>query len=619
MTVRIRAAILIALDAISWLFAILSATLLRYDFPLRGFEPVPARAMLALGLVLAVLQVLTGLAAHVYSGRNRLGGYADFVTVSVSAVVPALLTTLWLIVVTPRPLAASIPLIALPGALILMLIGRAVLRGIRDWRAKRGPSADHAQRVVVFGAGEAAEQLIRSLNRSQHSCYIPVALLDDDPAKARRRIDGVHVRGTQRDVADVAERYGATGLLIAVPSADASLLSGLDRAGRAAGLKVYTLPTVAQLVDGNVSSNQIREVDETDILGRHPVEIDMSALWRFIEGKVVLVTGAGGSIGSELCRQIARLAPRRLVMLDRDESALHAVQLSISGKALLERDDLELADLRDASRIDEIFDQVRPDVVFHAAALKHLSLLEKYPQEAWKTNVVGTVNVLHAAQRAGVETLVNVSTDKAANPTCVLGYSKRITERLTSHFGQASAGTYASVRFGNVLGSRGSMLGTFIDQIEAGGPVTVTHPEIARFFMTIPEAVQLVLQAAALAGPGEVLILDMGDEVRIDDVARRLIERSGRDIDIVYTGLRTGEKLHEELLGDGEPDLRPNHPLITQACVPPLSPTFVLNAEVSQGAEAMRGLAMRAIPPGPLELVPDFDVTDVPSLQAAGD
>jgi dTDP-glucose 4,6-dehydratase len=207
-------------------------------------------------------------------------------------------------------------------------------------------------------------------------------------------------------------------------------------------------------------------------------------------------------------------------------------------------------------------------VVFHAAALKHLSLLEMNPQEAWKTNVVGTLNVLRAAQASGVGIYINISTDKAANPTCVLGYSKRITERLTSAMGQESIGTYASVRFGNVLGSRGSMLGTFRAQIEAGGPVTVTHPDVGRFFMTIPEAVQLVLQSASIANDGEVLILDMGDEVRIDDVARRLIERSGKKVEVVYTGLRTGEKLHEELLGEGEDDQRPNHPLITQAAVP---------------------------------------------------
>ena len=321
---------------------------------------------------------------------------------------------------------------------------------------------------------------------------------------------------------------------------------------------------MSELIGGNATAGQLREVTEEDILGRRPIETDLSAIGGVLGGKVVLVTGAGGSIGSELCRQIAHFHPRRLVMLDRDESALHAVQLSITGKALLEGDDLELADIRDVERMQEVFDTVKPDVVFHAAALKHLSLLEMYPQEAWKTNVVGTLNVLRAAQRSGVGIFINISTDKAANPTCVLGYSKRITERLTSEIGRQSMGTYASVRFGNVLGSRGSMLGTFRAQIEAGGPVTVTHKDVSRFFMTIPEAVQLVLQSASIASDGEVLILDMGDEVRIDDVARRLIERSGKHVDIVYTGLRSGEKLREELLGDGEADL-PSEPPVDHA------------------------------------------------------
>lgn len=599
MTRTIRAAILIGADVLSWMVATALAAMLRYDFALNGLDPVPLRLALALGLAMGTIQVAAGLLVHNYSGRNRLGGYADFVSVTISSLVPTTLAFLWLVSTTPRPLAMSIPLIALPTALVLMLVSRGVLRGVRDWRAKQGPSEDEAERVVVFGAGEAAEQLIRSLNRSPSSRYLPVAILDDDPAKSRRRIDGVHVRGNRHSVASVAENYGATGLLIAVPSANSSLISDLDRAGRAAGLKVYTLPSVAELVGGNAYSSQIREVEPTDLLGRHPVEIDTSAISALVAGKVVLVTGAGGSIGSELCRQIAQLRPRRLVMLDRDESALHAVQLSISGKALLEGDDLELADLRDAERINEVFAAIQPDLVFHAAALKHLSLLETHPQEAWKTNVEGTLNVLRAAQRYEVKTLINISTDKAANPTCVLGYSKRITERLTSGFASKSSGTFANVRFGNVLGSRGSMLGTFVEQIEAGGPVTVTHPEIARYFMTIPEAAQLVMQAGALAKPGEVLILDMGDEIRIDTVARRLIERSGRDIEVEYTGLRTGEKLHEELLGTDEVDSRPNHPLITQARVPPLSASQITGVRGPQGTEAMRSLALHGVLPGP--------------------
>jgi FlaA1/EpsC-like NDP-sugar epimerase len=260
------------------------------------------------------------------------------------------------------------------------------------------------------------------------------------------------------------------------------------------------------------------------------------------------------------------------MMLDRDESALHAVQLSLRGRALLDSPELILADLRDEQGIKVIFAERRPQVVFHAAALKHLSLLESYPGEAVKSNVWGTQTVLEAATAVGVERFVNISTDKAANPTCVLGYSKRITERLTAYASRASDGTYLSVRFGNVLGSRGSVLTAFAAQIAAGGPITVTDPDVTRYFMTVQEAVQLVIQAAAIGRDGEALVLEMGQPVRIAQVARQMAEQAEAPVDIVYTGLRPGEKLHEELFGEGERDIRPLHPLISHVAVPTLSP-----------------------------------------------
>jgi FlaA1/EpsC-like NDP-sugar epimerase len=284
----------------------------------------------------------------------------------------------------------------------------------------------------------------------------------------------------------------------------------------------------------------------------------------------VLVTGAGGSIGSELCRQVAQFRPDRLVMLDRDESGLHAVQLSLDGRGLLDDRNLVVADIRDQQRLDEVFREHRPQVVFHAAALKHLPLLEMHPSEALKTNILGTYQMLQTALRHGVERFVNISTDKAADPCSVLGYSKRITERLTAAADQSSPGTYCSVRFGNVLGSRGSVLTAFETQVASGGPITVTDPEVSRYFMTVQEAVRLVVQAGALDSAGEVLVLDMGEPVRIADVARRLAETADRHIQVVYTGLRPGEKLHEVLLGPGEEDRRPNHPLLSQVPVPPL-------------------------------------------------
>jgi FlaA1/EpsC-like NDP-sugar epimerase len=314
----------------------------------------------------------------------------------------------------------------------------------------------------------------------------------------------------------------------------------------------------------------------TDLLGRHQVETDIASIAGYITGRRVLVTGAGGSIGSELCRQLHRLSPGELIMLDRDESALHAVQLSIHGRALLDGSDLVLADIRDGEHLRQIFTDRRPEVVFHAAALKHLSLLEQFPGEAVKSNVWGTQTVLEAAAAAGVAKFVNISTDKAADPTSVLGYSKRIAERLTAHVAQRAPGAFVSVRFGNVLGSRGSVLTAFAAQIEAGGPLTVTHPDVTRYFMTVPEAVQLVIQAAAIGGPGEALVLEMGEPVRISDVAKQMAAGSGRDVQIVYTGLRPGEKLHEDLFGTGEDGKRSLHPLISHVTVPPLDPDEAL-------------------------------------------
>jgi FlaA1/EpsC-like NDP-sugar epimerase len=335
-------------------------------------------------------------------------------------------------------------------------------------------------------------------------------------------------------------------------------------------------------------------VGAADLLGRHEIHTDVESIAGYLTGKRVLVTGAGGSIGSELCHQIYRYAPATLVMLDHDESALHGVQLSIEGRAMLDSPNLVLVDIRDTDRMKDVFAFHRPEVVFHAAALKHLPLLERHPEEAIKTNVWGTLSLLHLAQGSGVERFVNISTDKAADPTSVLGYSKRITERLAAHVGREDSGTFLSVRFGNVLGSRGSVLETFRAQLDAGGPVTVTDSDVTRYFMTVEEAVQLVIQAGAIGQTGEVLVLDMGEPVRVADVAHRLASMCERPVEVVYTGLRPGEKLHEVLLGQGEIDARPNHPLISQIEVPPLEPAAAWALDAFAGA-APAIAAMRAV------------------------
>jgi FlaA1/EpsC-like NDP-sugar epimerase len=369
-------------------------------------------------------------------------------------------------------------------------------------------------------------------------------------------------------VVRVARETLADSLLIAVPSADSHVVLELSELAVEAGLRVRVLPSLRELLDGQVRVVDIREPTEHDLMGRHTIDTDLETAAAYLCGRRVLVTGAGGSIGSELCRQIARFGPAELIMVDRDESALHAVQLSLAGRALLNTPDLVLIDIRDRARVGELFCERRPDVVFHAAALKHLPLLESHPAEALKSNVWGTLAVLEAAEAAGVERFVNISTDKAANPCSVLGFSKRVAEGLTAGVDERARGTYLSVRFGNVLGSRGSVLTAFEHQLERGGPLTVTDPEVTRFFMTVEEAVQLVVHAGAIGEGGHALVLDMGEPVRIAEVAEQLANTQRPPCPIEYVGLRPGEKLHEELFGNGETAEPSAHPLISSVVVP---------------------------------------------------
>jgi FlaA1/EpsC-like NDP-sugar epimerase len=468
----------------------------------------------------------------------------------------------------------------------------SLLAGIRYcWRLvlerRRRPNAEGGHRLLVFGAGEGAIQVIPALLRDPDSQYVPVGLLDDDPGKRKLRVMGIPVLGDRARMVEAAEESRADSLLIAMPSAGPELVTELSELARVAGLDVKVLPPVRDLFEGHVDASDIRDVTTADLLGRHEIDTDLEAIAGYLTGKRVLVTGAGGSIGSELCKQIYRFAPDRLFMLDRDESALHAVQLAIEGRALLTSPDLILCDLRDRREVEAVFNRLRPDVVFHAAALKHLTLLEQHPAEAVKTNVWATLDLLEITAKVGVKRFVNISTDKAADPCSVLGYTKRLTERLTSHFASEARGTYLSVRFGNVLGSRGSMLSVFQSQIERGGPLTVTDPHVTRFFMTVEEAVQLVIQAGAIGRDGQALVLDMGKPVVIAEVARLMAARTNRRIAIEFTGLRPGEKLHEVLLARDEADVRPAHPLISQVSVPALGPSDVRSIDIGRDRDTL--------------------------------
>jgi FlaA1/EpsC-like NDP-sugar epimerase len=436
----------------------------------------------------------------------------------------------------------------------------------------RRPSAQNSTKLIIYGAGEGGIQIVNTMLRNPNSQYLPVAFLDDNPKTHRLRISGVPVLGGRNEIAKVTQRTGASTLLIAIPSADSTVVNEIVEIARESKLNVKILPVVQSLDERQVGAEDIRDLTDEDLLGRRRVKINLDEISDYLVNRRVLVTGAGGSIGSELCRQLVRFNPSEIIMLDRDESALHEVQLSIYGRALLDTPQTVLADLRDERAINEVFDSRKPQVVFHAAALKHLPLLERYPHEAYQTNVLGTATVLNAAQRTGVEVFVNISTDKAANPISVLGFSKKIAERLTADVAsRTNQGKYISVRFGNVLGSRGSVLMSFRDQIAKGGPVTVTHRGVTRYFMTISEAVQLVVQAGAIGRTGEILVLDMGKPVNIHDVAEQLVKNSGKPIKIEVVGLRVGEKVHEELFAEGETDERPRHPLISHVAAKPIN------------------------------------------------
>ncbi len=552
----------LAADVAVWTLALVLATWLRYEFTL---EFVSRRDLLVLAGVIAVVHTVFGWSIGVYRRRWRYGSFDEAIAVAAAFGATGLVGTGY-VFTAGGAIPRSVPVIGTALAGLLAVAGRSVWR---LWNSRLDRPTE-ATPVVIVGAGEVATQTIRSLLANRNSSYLPAAMVDDDPLKRRLRIQGVPVMGTVEDLVRVATRTGATTVLLAAPTASQSTRRRIAELAGVAGLDLLAVPALDDVLSGG--SVEIRPVTETDLLGRPPAAIDPEEISAYLTGRRVLVTGAGGSIGSELCRTIARFEPASLVMVDRDESGLHATQLSIDGRAMLDSRDLELADLRDRARVRQIFDDHRPEVVFHAAALKHLPLLEMYPEEAWKSNVMVTHDLLEIALEHGVDRFVNISTDKAADPTSVLGWTKRIGERLTADAAlRARAGqNYISVRFGNVLGSRGSVLTAFESQVRSGGPITVTHPEVTRYFMTIEEAARLTVYAGAIGRPGEVLVLDMGEPVRILDVANRFAQRSDPPVEVVFTSLRHGEKVHEVLFAADERDRRPIHPLISHVDVPRL-------------------------------------------------
>lgn len=462
----------------------------------------------------------------------------------------------------------------------------------RVYLQTRRHSKVEQKRTLIIGAGNAGEQIVRDIKRVKDSPYLPVAFVDDDPGKRKVLIHGIEVAGNRGEIPKIVEELAVEIAVIAMPSAPSKEIRNIVAYLHKAGIKeINIIPGTKEILSGNISILDIKRVDLKDLLSREPVEIDYSQVEKYLKGKRILVTGAGGSIGSELGRQIAQFHPERLILLDFDETALFHISQEIRDR----HPDLSihpvLGDILVQDKMSVIFSHFSPQLVFHAAAYKHVPMMEDFPEEAIRVNILGTKILGELSQKNGVEKLVLISTDKAINPTSVMGASKRVAEMVITDLNHQQKTQFIAVRFGNVLGSRGSVIPIFQEQIKRGGPVTITHPEMERYFMTIPEAVLLVLQAGAMGNGGEVFVLDMGEPVKIYDVARELIRLSGlepeKDIPIVFTGIRPGEKLFEEVLTAEEGVETTAHPKIFKAKIKGSFDRDFLNEKI----EKLRGFA----------------------------
>ena len=559
----------IAVAALAWL----GAYWLRFNL---GLPPEFRMAAFSTLLWVVPLQAVVFWRFGLYRGIWRFASLPDLKRIVMAVGIAALLVPLVLILfrvhaVVPRSVLLLDPL------LLITLMGGSRL-AYRAWKEHRlaGMLRPDSKPVLVAGAGSAADFLLRELARNPAGFHV-VGLLDDSRDKQGRLVQGIPVLGPLADVAAWAKKKDVDDIVLALPSAAHEVRRRITQVCTDAGLNVLTIPALEDLVAGRVSVSNLRQIELDDLLGRDPVQLDDSGLHRLLTGEVVMVTGAGGSIGSELCRQIARFEPARLVLFEQSELALYAMEQELPRRFPRLAIVPLIGDVKNAARVEAVMAEQRPAVVFHAAAYKHVPLMENANAwEAVRNNVLGTQVVASAAQAHGVAKFVLISTDKAVNPTNVMGATKRLAEMVCQAMQKPEGTRFVSVRFGNVLGSSGSVIPKFQKQIEAGGPVTVTHPEITRYFMSIPEAAQLVLQAGLMGEGGEIFVLDMGEPVKIVDLARLMIRLSGADeerIRIEYTGLRPGEKLYEELLADDESTLPTPHPKLRVAKARAIAPS----------------------------------------------
>ncbi len=551
MTYQLKMRMLVIIDA----FIIAVSVFLSYYFRFQGNIPeANVRQMVIFIIFYLTIGLLIMRMMKLY---NRIWQYASiyemlaiFKAVTIGCVITYILTTL----ISGRMVPLSVILLTYETNLLLMGAVRFI------WRILKGNvKTDLTQKntnIMVIGAGNCATFIIKELAVNKASGMKAVVLIDDDRNKHQMHVHGIPVHGGRNLIHEAAIKYDIDEIIIAIPSAPRAEIQQLIDICKQTKAKLKIIPKLNDFITGKVTLKEIRDVDVEDLLGRDPIQVDLQGIANYVEHKTVLVTGAGGSIGSELCRQLAPFHPKQLLLLGHGENSIYRIEMELL--RLFPTLPLEtiIADIQDEARINQVFEMYRPDVVFHAAAHKHVPMMERNPAEAIKNNVWGTRNVARAADRYLTERFVLISSDKAVNPTSIMGATKRIAEMVISAMNEQSQTRYVAVRFGNVLGSNGSVIPRFKEQISYGGPVTVTHPEMTRYFMTIPEAVQLVIQAGSYARGGELFILDMGNPVKIVDLARDLIRFSGfepdEDIAIVYTGIRPGEKLYEELLTDAE-------------------------------------------------------------------
>ncbi len=505
--------------------------------------------------ILAVVNVAMMGAFRLYNNLWEYASVDEALQVVFSVVLSTLVGAVFLWIINVR-----LPIRVFIGSAILLVLIMGAYRMV--WRLMRrrkrafSGSGMERPRTLVVGAGETGSLTINRMStKDPNMPGIPIVATDDDPTKRGLRIHGVKVEGSTDDVIALVNKYDIQQIVVAIPSATPSERKRIYKVCTKTDCTLKTLPNIRDLRIDELGDVALRDVDVTDLLGREEIQLDMRIAYAYVAGETVLVTGGGGSIGSELCRQLAKVAPRRIVIFDICENDAYMLRQELLREYSDLEVDIEVGSICNDRRVTELFEKYRPSVVFHAAAHKHVPLMEVCPREAIENNVFGTLNVVRAADAFGVEHFTFISTDKAVNPTSVMGATKRMGEMVMQYYAHTSKTVFAAVRFGNVLGSNGSVIPLFKKQIAAGGPVTVTDPDIERFFMTIPEAVQLVIQAGGMAAGGEIFVLDMGEPVKIADLAKNLIRLSGAHVSITYTGLRDGEKMYEELLMDEEKTL----------------------------------------------------------------